>query len=74
MNQGTKMTWTIDAVQREALVFGPTVNTPNEKHPLVFAFHGHGGEMENTATQMNFQTVARSRGGLSTGLEIPGRG
>ena len=56
-DQGKTMTWTIDGVKREALVFAPTVETNNEKHPVIFAFHGHGGKMQNTADQMNFQTV-----------------
>ncbi len=55
--QGKVMTWTIGSDQRAALVFAPTVEPPGEKHPVIFAFHGHGGKMENTANQMNFQTV-----------------
>ena len=39
------MTWEIDGVHREALVFAPSAGAPNEKHPLIFAFHGHGGNM-----------------------------
>lgn len=56
-DQGKVMTWTIGSDQREALVFAPTVEPAGEKHPVIFAFHGHGGNMENTASQMNFQTV-----------------
>jgi polyhydroxybutyrate depolymerase len=56
-DQGEVMTWNIGGVERKALVFAPAVETPNEKRPLIFAFHGHGGEMQNTASQMNFQTV-----------------
>ena len=55
--QGKVMTWTIGSDKREALVFAPTVEPAGEKHPVVFAFHGHGGHMQNTADQMNFQTV-----------------
>jgi polyhydroxybutyrate depolymerase len=55
--QGKVMTWTIGSDQREALVYAPTAEPPGEKHPVIFAFHGHGGKMENTANQMNFQTV-----------------
>jgi len=51
------MECTIDGAKREALVFAPTVNTPNEKHPVVFAFHGHGGMVQKTSEEMNFQTV-----------------
>jgi len=56
-DQGKLMTWTIDGVERQALVFAPTVEPPNEKHPVVIAFHGHGGEMHKTADQMQFQIV-----------------
>jgi len=39
------MSWTVEGVPREALVFVPTAGGPGETHPLVFAFHGHGGNM-----------------------------
>lgn len=55
--QGEVMTWNIAGIERKALVFAPAVETPHEKHPLIFAFHGHGGDMQHTATQMDFQTV-----------------
>jgi polyhydroxybutyrate depolymerase len=56
-DQGKSMTWTIDGVQREALVFVPTVEPQGEKHPVILAFHGHGGHMQTTADQMEFQTI-----------------
>ena len=43
------MNWTIEGVRREALVFAPTAGGPGETHPLVFAFHGHGGNMHGAA-------------------------
>ncbi|HEY2396979.1 MAG TPA: hypothetical protein VGH81_13525 [Rudaea sp.] len=43
------MSWTIEGVQREALVFAPTAGGAGETHPLVFAFHGHGGNMHGAA-------------------------
>jgi polyhydroxybutyrate depolymerase len=49
--------WIIDGVPRNAVVCAPAVETPNQKHPLVFAFHGHGGNMQKTSSQMDFQTV-----------------
>jgi polyhydroxybutyrate depolymerase len=42
----TIMRWNVDGQPREALVFAPEQRTPQEAHPLVFAFHGHGGNME----------------------------
>ena len=41
----TVMTWTVDGVERQALVFAPApvLTTNAQPVPLVFAFHGHGG-------------------------------
>ena len=55
--QGTTMHWTIDGVQREALVFAPHATKGAAKHPLVIAFHGHGGQMLSTSVRMHFQTL-----------------
>src|SRR5512141_1616546 len=49
------LTWTIDGVERQAVVF-PPANT-GVKAPAVFAFHGHGGTMRSAALAMHFQTV-----------------
>lgn len=40
-----RMTWNIGGVEREALVFTPTIGGADREHPLIFAFHGHGGKM-----------------------------
>lgn len=42
--------WTVDGVTREALISKP-VSKGESPSPLVFAFHGHGGNMKN-ATRM----------------------
>jgi polyhydroxybutyrate depolymerase len=57
--QGTVMTWTIDGVKRQALVFAPAPATANNtvRNPLVFAWHGHGGNMQGTSQLMHIQTV-----------------
>lgn len=54
----TTMTWTVDGVQRQALVFAPApVPATNALPvPLVFAFHGHGGTMQAAAQGMHLQT------------------
>src|SRR5437762_11254110 len=52
-----KMEWIIGPDKREALVFAPALETNNEKHPVIFAFHGHGGTMRKTADNWDFQTV-----------------
>jgi polyhydroxybutyrate depolymerase len=56
--QGTTMTWTVDDVQRTALVFAPPTTPGIAAHPLplVFAFHGHGGTSQTAATGMHLQT------------------
>ena len=43
------MSWSIEGIRREALVFAPAAGSPGETHPLVFAFHGHGGKMHGAA-------------------------
>ena len=50
-------TFTIDGTQREALIFAPSSNntTASKPAPVVFAFHGHGGNMQNAARRFEFQ-------------------
>lgn len=46
--------WTVDGAEREALVYVPS--TPSKsKPPVIFAFHGHGGNMHFAARGMAFQ-------------------
>jgi polyhydroxybutyrate depolymerase len=54
---GTIMHWTIDGVQRDALVFAPAPTIAAVKHPLVFGFHGHGGHMLGTSQLMHIQAI-----------------
>ena len=49
-----KRDWTVDAVQREALVFAATRPT-KDGSPVVFAFHGHGGTMRHAAATFAYQ-------------------
>jgi len=52
-----ELTWTIDGVQRQALVFPPAPTAAaGAKAPVVFGFHGHGGSMQ-TARGMGFQQI-----------------
>jgi polyhydroxybutyrate depolymerase len=48
--------WKLDGVTREALVFAPP-NAKTEEAPLVFAFHGHGGTMNNAARSFAYHTL-----------------
>jgi poly(3-hydroxybutyrate) depolymerase len=51
------MKWTIDGVEREALVFAPAKQAPGGKAPLVFGFHGHGGTMHMNSLAFGFQNL-----------------
>jgi polyhydroxybutyrate depolymerase len=55
--QAEVMHWTVDGVERKALVFAPAAPTPGGggKVPVVFGFHGHGGNMGSAAQAMAFQ-------------------
>lgn len=55
--QGTeaRRTWDIEGVQREALVFAPSKKA--DKAPVVFAFHGHGGTMRNSAQRFRYHEI-----------------
>jgi poly(3-hydroxybutyrate) depolymerase len=46
--------WTVDGVVRHALVFVPAQASTNPS-PVVFAFHGHGGSMQNAARSFAYQ-------------------
>jgi polyhydroxybutyrate depolymerase len=42
---GKAVTWTIDGVKRQAIVYAPSKATP--KPPLILSFHGHGDTADN---------------------------
>jgi polyhydroxybutyrate depolymerase len=50
-----RVQWTIDGVPREALVFASVTGSPRDTHPLVIAFHGHGGNMRGFAAHAGLQ-------------------
>jgi len=52
----TSTKWTVDGVEREALVFLPSTSS-SAKAPVIFAFHGHGGNMHFAARGMAFQNL-----------------
>ena len=47
--------WKVDGVVREALVYAPA-SAATEATPVVFAFHGHGGSMNNAARMFSIHT------------------
>lgn len=48
------MKWTVRGAERAALVFAPETSDKN-KAPVIFAFHGHGGNMRFAARGMRLQ-------------------
>jgi polyhydroxybutyrate depolymerase len=46
--------WTVDGVEREAMVHLPS-SSSKSKPPVILAFHGHGGNMYFAARGMAFQ-------------------
>lgn len=54
-NQCNVWTWTVGRDVRQALVLPPEINAGEQGHPVVFAFHGHGGTMWRMAQQMPIQ-------------------
>ena len=48
--------WKVDGVVREALVYAP-MSAKTKASPVVFGFHGHGGNMNNLVRQYHFQTL-----------------
>lgn len=51
------VSWTVDGVKREALVFVPQKDPAPNKIPVIFAFHWHGGTMEQDAQIFHFQEL-----------------
>ena len=47
--------WKVDGIVREALVYTPA-SAATQATPVVFAFHGHGGSMNNAARMFAFHT------------------
>lgn len=47
-NPYTATQWTVDGVQRQAIIIPPSQNT-NAAAPVIFVFHGHGGSMQRMA-------------------------
>ena len=52
----TRHEFTVDGVTREALIAVPA-KAKTQPSPLVFAFHGHGGNMQNAARMYHIHTL-----------------
>ena len=51
----TRRQWTVDGIIREALVYAPP-STRTAAAPVIFAFHGHGGSINNAARTFSYHT------------------
>jgi polyhydroxybutyrate depolymerase len=49
--------WTIDGVEREAILMAPSKGHQAAKEPLLFVFHWHGGSMTDAARSMHFESL-----------------
>ncbi|MDB6138354.1 MAG: esterase [Verrucomicrobiaceae bacterium] len=66
-------TWQVEGVTREALVYVP--KTAHFKpSPLIFAFHGHGGSMQNAASMYHYHELwPEAMVVYMQGLNTPGK-
>ena len=65
--------WTVDGVAREALVYAPPQATSNAV-PIVFVYHGHGGNMRHMARSFPLHTLwPEALVVYMQGLPTPGR-
>ena len=72
-NKATRMTWEVDGVEREALVYVPA-SAKKEAAPLVFAFHGHGGRMMGAVRMFRIHEVwPEAMVVYPQGLKTPGK-
>jgi polyhydroxybutyrate depolymerase len=46
ISSAAEITWTVDGVERSAIIYAPK-SPPAGKLPLIFAFHGHGDDIQN---------------------------
>lgn len=54
--QLSRREWKVSGLLREALICAPAAAKTNAS-PLVFAFHGHGGSMNNAARSFHIETL-----------------
>lgn len=65
--------WTVDGIVREGLVYIPDKAT-TVATPVVFAFHGHGGSMQNAARMFHYHSLwPEALVVYLQGLNTPGR-
>jgi polyhydroxybutyrate depolymerase len=65
--------WQVDGLKREALVYAPP-SAKDSPAPVVFAFHGHGGSMQNGTRMFRFhESWPEAICVYPQGLPTPGR-
>lgn len=68
-----RMSWKVDGVEREALVYLPE-KAKTAETPVVFVFHGHGGSMNNTAKKFAIHKLwPEAIAVYPQGLKTPGK-
>jgi polyhydroxybutyrate depolymerase len=68
-----RRTWNVNGTTREALVYVPATAKTNPT-PIVFAFHGHGGNMERVARLWDYQKLwPQAIVVYMQGLKTPGK-
>src|SRR4029079_9685404 len=73
LRESTWTTWTIDGAKREALIHLPW-KKKGRPAPVVFAFHGHGGNARNAAEMFQFHNQwPEALVVYMEGLATPGR-
>ncbi|MEN3940791.1 acetylxylan esterase [Prosthecobacter sp. SYSU 5D2] len=69
----TPRDWMVDGVKREALLYIPP-QAAKETTPVIFAFHGHGGNMRNSVRTFPFPALwPEALVVYMQGLNTPGR-
>jgi polyhydroxybutyrate depolymerase len=72
-NTPERREWTVDGVAREALICAPAT-AKTTATPVVFAFHGHGGGMQQAARSFGYHTLwPEAVVVYMQGLNTPGR-
>jgi polyhydroxybutyrate depolymerase len=62
--QVTEKKLLVNGVEREYIVYAPTHFDADQKHPLILAFHGGGGNAKQTMGHYGFNAVADTAGFL----------
>jgi polyhydroxybutyrate depolymerase len=74
LDQFARQTWTVEGVERSAIVASPSAPAPRTGSPLVLVFHGHGGTALHAASTFAIHTHWPEAVVIyAQGLPTPGR-